>query len=184
MSLFEWVGRFIDLLVSFVPRFIIIRATHLGVKWPWGGKPVGLAPGIHWFWPLVTEMDLIVAARQTNQMPPQSLTIKDGSDYSVRGVCVYSIYDVVAAVGEKNWDVDQTVTDLSQAAVSEVVAECDEDTIGNLIANNRLITDRASTLLHKYGVAVETCRLVECVQSSTYRILGGGGAFPIEIHED
>lgn len=184
MSLFEWVGRFIDLLVSCVPRFVIIRATHLGVKWPRGGKPVGLEPGIRWFWPLVTDMDIVVAARQTNQMPPQSMTLKDGSDYSVRGVCVYSIYDVVLAIGEKNWDVDQTVTDLSQAAISEVVAECDEDSIGNLTENNKRITEKCQSLLEKYGVAVETCRLVECVQSTTYRILGGGGAFPIEVHED
>lgn len=178
MSLFEWVGRFIDLLVSFVPRFGVIRSTHLGVKWPRGKKSVGLGPGIHWYWPLLTEMEIIVAARQTNQLPAQSLTLADGSDYSVRGVCVYSINDVVAAIGQKNWDVDQTVTDLSQAAITEIVMECDEDSIRNLKGINKQITERAQELLNQFGVAVSACRLVECVQSSTYRILGGG-SYPI-----
>jgi hypothetical protein len=44
---------------------LIIRATHGGVKWVRGKRIKALGPGLHIWWPLTTEVEVIVTARQT-----------------------------------------------------------------------------------------------------------------------
>lgn len=185
MQVLNWVSEFIDLIISCVPKFVRIRATHRGVKWPRCKKPVALSPGIHWYWPIITECDLLVVARQTNQLPPQSLTLADDSNVSVSGVTVFSIDDPVAAIGEKNWDTDTTVDDLSRAAITEIVSECDSDQMRNLSDVNRRITELCRELLRPYGVNVEACKLLEYCESTTYRILGDQPpVVPVSTSED
>ena len=56
-QIFEWVGRFI-------PRWVIIPPTRGGIKFVHGSKVVPLGPGIHWYWPAVTEYHEYPVARQ------------------------------------------------------------------------------------------------------------------------
>lgn len=178
MSVFELVSNIVGLIISVVPRFVLIRPTHKGVKWPWGGSPLPLDNGIHWYWPLVTQYEAVVSARQTNPLPPQSIRIEDES-YTVRGVAVFSIADVVLAVGQRNWDVDSTVNDLCQAAIMDTCASKDHDTILYLDELNEEITSKAQTFLTPYGINLETCRLLEIARTKTYRIFGDG-YLPVE----
>lgn len=179
MSILEWFGRIVDFIISTIPRFFILRPTHKAVKWPWGGKAVPLGSGIHWYWPLVTECELIVAARQTNPLPPQSIPVS-GESYTVRGVAVFSIDDVVLAIGGNNWDVDSTVNDLCQAAIMDICAAQDVESIFDIQSLNKAITAEARELLKTYGINLETCRLLEIAQTKTHRIFGDTSYFPVE----
>lgn len=168
----QWVTQFLDLIISVFPRFVKIRATHRGVKWPWCGRPVEMKPGLRLIWPLVSEWEVVVVARQTDPLPPQSLTLSDGSTVAVKGLCVYEVEDVVAAYGERNWDITTTVQDLSMAAITEVVTKLTRQDLKNLSKINGRVTRRARSWLKDYGVKVERCRLVEVSVSRTIRLLG------------
>jgi regulator of protease activity HflC (stomatin/prohibitin superfamily) len=168
----DWITQFIDLIISVFPRFVKIRATHRGVKWPWCRKPVQMQPGLRIVWPLVTEWEVIVVARQTDPLPPQSLTLADGTTVAVKGLCVYEVDNVVLAYGERNWDITSTVQDLSMAAITEVVTKITREELKSISKINGRITRRVRSWLKEYGVSVEKCRLVEVSVSRTIRLLG------------
>lgn len=168
----DWLSRLIELLVSFVPRLVKIRATHRGVKWPRCRQPVEMKPGLRVVWPLVSDYEVFVIARQTNSLPPQSLTLADGSTVTVKGLTVFSIENVVAACGQRNWDVISTVEDLSMAAITETICKLTREDLRRLSGINSRITRKARTYLKEYGVEVERCRLVEISSSRTIRLLG------------
>jgi regulator of protease activity HflC (stomatin/prohibitin superfamily) len=170
----DWLTKILDLIISFVPRMVKIRKTHGGVRWPRCGEPVEMKPGISVVWPLVTDWEVVVVARQTEPLPPQSLTLADGTQVTVKGICVYSICDVVAAFGERNWDISSTVGDLSLAAISEVVCRLDKEKIKHMSKVSAQITRRARAKLEEYGVRVEKCSLIEISLSRTIRLLADG----------
>ena len=88
-----------------------------------------LNPGLHVYWPLTTEVEVLVTARQTLAIPDQVLATKDGKKVVVKTLVVYKIKDVVHAIGRVNWDVDTTINDLTQSAVVRVVATHSYDEI-------------------------------------------------------
>lgn len=170
--MFDWVSQFFDHLLSAFPRGVKIRSTHRGVKWPFCGNPVELKPGIRFYWPLFDELEVIVVARQTDDLPPQTLTLKDGTTVAVAGLTIYEINDVVAAYGQRNWDVTSTVRDLSMAAIAEVVTKLEKEDLKQLSKINSRITRRVRAWAAEYGVKVERCRLVEVSVARTIRHLG------------
>ena len=74
---FAWLGQIFDAILSFVPRVLIVRATHGGVKWRHGSQVISMLSGLHVYWPLVTEIEIIVTARQTLSLPKQDEQKKD-----------------------------------------------------------------------------------------------------------
>lgn len=170
--MFEWLNRFIELLVSIFPRGEHIRSTHRGVIWRFCGEPKELKPGIRVVWPLFDELEVVVVARQTDDLPPQSLTLSDGTSVAVKGLSIYSIENVVAAYGKDNWDITSTVKDLSMAAIAEVVTKLTKDDLKNLSKINARITRRVRAWATEYGVKIERCRLVEVSVARTIRHLG------------
>ena len=64
-SAFAWLNQLIEAVFRFCPRIVIVRATHAGVKWVHGWKVKAMPPGLHWYWPLTTEVEVLVTARQT-----------------------------------------------------------------------------------------------------------------------
>jgi len=121
--MFDWLSEIIQAIISIIPRLLIVRATHNGIKWKRGHTASALAPGLHWYWPLVTEVELVVVARQTLNTPSQALLTADGKPVTVGGVVIYKINNAVLAYGEKNWDVDSTINDITQAAIVRVVSK-------------------------------------------------------------
>ena len=172
--MFEWVATFFEHIVACFPRFVKIRSTHRGVKWPRCGEPIEMTPGLRFIWPIFDEWEIVVVARQTDPLPPQALSLKDGSTVAVKGLTIYEIDDVVAAYGKRNWDITSTVQDLSMAAVAEVVAKLSKEDLQNLSQINSRITRRVRAWANEYGVKIERCRLVEVSLSRTIRHLGVG----------
>ena len=161
---FAWLGQIFDSILLLVPRIVIVRATHSGVKWRYGKNVISLGPGLHFFWPLVSEVMLTVVARQTNTPPKQILTTKDGKKVTVGIIVVYRIRNIEQAIGRINWDVDATVNDIAQAAVVSVIASRTYQEILDLIAVdglNEFLREAAREDLHQFGVSVSQCKLID-----------------------
>jgi regulator of protease activity HflC (stomatin/prohibitin superfamily) len=170
---FSWLSQIFEAVLSFVPRRVIVRATHRGVKWRMFKGPRELKPGVRWYWPLITEIEVIVVARQTLNTAQQSLLTADGKEIVVGGVAVYSINDVVKAIGERNYDVDDTVNDIIQAAIVEVLTAWNlEDLIGCMPDLERDLTKVCRRQLRQYGVYVHRAALTDFSTCPSMNIMG------------
>ena len=119
-SAFAWIGQIVEWFGKFIPRLAIVRSTHAGVRFRHGSIAKRLGPGLHFYWPIVTEVDIMPVARQTHNLASQSLLTKDGKQVVVGGVVVYEIKDIVAALS-KNWDISDTINDITMVAITEII---------------------------------------------------------------
>ena len=58
--------------------------------------------------------------RQTHTLPTQALLTSDGRRVVVSGIVVYRIKDIVATLA-RNWDISDTLNDLTMVAITHVV---------------------------------------------------------------
>ncbi len=176
---FGWLGQIFEALLQFIPRLAIIRNTHQAVKWKLGGRVVAIAKGRRtWYWPLVTDLETIVVARQTLNLATQCLMTKDQKQVVAGGFVVYQINDVVQAIGERNWDVESTVGDISMAAiVEEVMQQCLDDLLKEIAAGfagkfNERLTENCREQLLQFGVYVDRAGLTDFSTCRVYKVLG------------
>lgn len=171
---FSWLSDIFNGLLKFIPRPIIIRATHGGVAWRFGKFIKEMKPGWRWVWPLITDWEIIVTARQTNKMAVQTIETKDGHQISIGMYIVYRINDVILAIGEKNWDVDSTVNDISQGGLVETCSKFNytelRDKLIDTIANE--LTTQCKRDLKKFGILVEKCAFYTFSKTEVRTIFG------------
>ena len=173
-SAFAWLNQLIETFYRFFPHILIVRATHGGVKWVWGSKLKTLNPGLHVYWPLTTEVEVIVTARQTLAIPDQVLATKDGKKVVVKTLVVYKIRDVEHAIGRVNWDVDTTINDLTQSAVVQVVATHTYAEIMQAIADESMTTTLTKAVrkeLRQFGVHVVRSKLVDFAECKVFKLM-------------
>jgi regulator of protease activity HflC (stomatin/prohibitin superfamily) len=160
---FAWLSQIVEAMLQLVPRRVIIRATERGVKWSLWREPKEMRPGIRIYWPLITDIEVTVVARQTINLPTQSLMTKDGKTVVAGGVVIYKISDIVKAIGSLNWSPEDTAGDITQAAIVEVVAKWNCDA---LLANisgkvEEQLTNTCRKQLRQFGVYVNRAALVD-----------------------
>jgi len=162
-SAFAWVSQIVEAMLQFIPRRVIIRATERGVKWSLWREPQEMSPGIRFYWPLITDIEVTVVARQTINLPTQSLMTRDGQTVVAGGVIIYKISDIIQAIGKQNWSPEDTAADITQAAIVEVLAgrNCD-----NILSNingevEKQLTDICRKQLRQFGVYVNRAALVD-----------------------
>ncbi len=173
-SAFAWLNQLIEAVFRFCPRIVIVRATHAGVKWVHGWKVKAMPPGLHWYWPLTTEVEVLVTARQTLSLPDQVLTTKDGRKVTIKTLVVYRVRDIVQAIGRVNWDCDSTINDLTQSAVVRVIATHAYDEIMKGIANDTLTTTLTHAVrkeLRQFGVHVVRSKLVDFAETKVLKLM-------------
>jgi len=171
---FAWLGQIFEAVLKFVPRIVIVRATHAGVKWRMGAKVQAMPPGLHWYWPLTTDVEILVTARQTNNVPMQVLMTKDRVKLVAGTVVVFKIRDIVQAIGKNNWDVDTTVNDITQAALAGVIAESTFDELLTGLSSGDLNTKLTHTVrkeLRQFGVFVSRCKLGNFADCRVYKLV-------------
>lgn len=171
---FDWLSDIINSLLSLIPRPIIVRATHGGVKWTLGNRVKELKPGYHCYWPLIEELDRIVTARQTYKIPkPQAVTTIDDVTVAVCALVVYSINDIIKAIGRMNWDVDTTLSDILESAVLKIINKYPYHYLrSNLELVENELTEIVKKELLKYGVLVQQARFTDFAKTEVKMLLG------------
>lgn len=158
-----------------------MRNTFQGVKWRLGGEIVAVPPGSRtWYWPIITDFEQRVCARQPVKLPPQVLMTRDKKPVTVRGLVVYSISDIIRAIGERNWDVDSTVCDISMAIIVENIMCHTLDELLDGVSEgingefSKQLTNMCQDKLDEYGVAVENLVITDFSTCKVYKIMGIG----------
>jgi regulator of protease activity HflC (stomatin/prohibitin superfamily) len=173
-SAFAWLNQLIQAFYQLFPRILIVRSTHGGVKWVRGKHVKLLKPGLHVYWPLVTDVEVLVTARQTLAVPDQVMVTKDNKKVVVKTLVVYKIPDPVKAIGKMNWDVDTTVNDLTQSAVARVIAThtCEEIMAGIRDESlTKTLTKETRRELRQFGVHITRCKLVDFADCKVFKLL-------------
>lgn len=170
-----WLSDFIQTFISFFPHLLQVRATHGAVKFVHGKKVVELKPGLHWYWPIVTEILEIPTARTTYNFDTQVILTSDGKPLAVSAVLVYRVSDVVAALSQSH-DVDDTIGDVGNSAITRVLSG---KSLEDLMAEQRKgtlqgeLTGMCSEGLEPFGIDVESASLTDFSTCMVIKTLGG-----------
>lgn len=171
---FSFLNDIIQSLLKFIPRPIIVRLTHAGVKWRFGRWAKELKPGWHWIWPFTTDYEVIVTARQTHHLSTQSLVTLDGKQIAVGTLIVFSIRDIMKAIGQRNWDTDATVNDITLAIVVDEITKLNYEDLHKEISGRvaHELSQKCRKQLRQFGVYVHRVRLTEIAPVKTLKLLG------------
>lgn len=171
---FSWLSDIFNAILKFIPRPVIDRATHSGVKWRWGKYVREMTPGWHWVWPLTTDWEIVVVARQTNNLPNQALVTLDKQQVVAGALIVFRVTDIIRAIGERNWDVGATVNDISQAAIVGVVTKWKLDDLLLHLTDKveEELTKSCRKQLRQYGISVQRCCFTDFAPCRIYKLMG------------
>lgn len=172
---FAWLGQLFEWFGQFVPRWKIVRATHGGVKFVNGKNVQTVQPGIIWYWPVTTEIEIIPTARDTINLQSQTVTTADDKPILLSAMVVVEVRDAVKLLTATH-DPGGLVADVALTAIYGVVGGFAWEEIktkqrtGELDKQLRLQTRRQ---LEKYGVYVvdvmltdfAPCRVIRLVQT-------------------
>jgi regulator of protease activity HflC (stomatin/prohibitin superfamily) len=171
MTGFGWLDDLVRGLLQLVPRPLLVKATHAGVMFT-RSRARRIGPGLHWYWPVWSEALTYPVKRQSLNLPPQTLLLKDGETVVVSVAVVYDIDDVYRALVE-TYELLDTIRDVAQAAVKQVL-------LGKTLAALRdeqqgldtELTRRARSLLHPYGIRVIRAYVTDLAKTRVYRVFG------------
>jgi regulator of protease activity HflC (stomatin/prohibitin superfamily) len=168
-----WIGQLIEWFGMFIPRRIIIETTHAGVKWVKGHTVVPLNPGIHFYWPLLTEYKTYPTARQATDLRTQTLMTTDGKTIVVGGMIVYEIKDIEAILAH-TYDPEQTIKDVTLSAIHDVLVKMSSIEIRTETELGRLslrLRRRVRKELAQYGVKVLKVALTDFAFTKVYKLI-------------
>ena len=178
------ISNFLISFANLFPRILVVKANEKGVRFRRGKITKVIFPGVSWYWPLVTEIEIVPIVRQTLNLAAQTLMTKDGKCVIAAGVIVYSITDVIKYIVD-NYDAEESIAEIASAALRDVIVE---KSLDDIQTNSRNTTDKALSKCCKdalaiFGVSVEYARLTDF---ATARIINLVGATPVlpSVSED
>jgi regulator of protease activity HflC (stomatin/prohibitin superfamily) len=158
---FGWIGEIFQTLLRFLPWLVIVPATHGGVAFVHGHRVKEWKPGLHWYWPIVTNYKLIATVRQTQRIQSKVVMTKDLRTVTAGALVTYVIDDVVAALAM----IADLPSDIMERSQGAILAEISERTLEEIqrdrIAFNAGLTARVGKVLNGYGVQIQQAQLTE-----------------------
>lgn len=181
MEALSWLGQFFDALLSLIPHIKIVRSTHLGVRFTAGRYPKLMSPenglfktGIHFYWPVITEVEVVPIKRQTVNLVPQYVETRDDVPVGVSGIVVYEVNDVVKLLTE-SFEYDDTVKDFALAAIKNAICSHNYEYIKqNSQEFDEILTESLEESLQDYGINVITVTLTDFTKCRVYALWGAG----------
>jgi regulator of protease activity HflC (stomatin/prohibitin superfamily) len=169
-----WFADLIYWIARWFPRLFIVRATHEAVKFRHGKRVVVCRPGLHLYWPLVTEISELPTVRQTANLPTQVVQCKAGKQIAVSGVVVYEIRSSEAALG-RSWDVTDTIEDLALTCILRELVGRDVSEVGRELKDRTLqkkLTGALRKELRPFGCYVKYAGLTDSAVCRVVKLLG------------
>jgi regulator of protease activity HflC (stomatin/prohibitin superfamily) len=173
---FEWIGKLVDWIAQFFPRWIILTPVMGAVKFVRGSRAVALGAGIHWYWPATTTVESYPTARQTDNLPTQTLVTSDDKTIAISAMVVYEVEDIEKLLAH-TYSAEKTIQDLCLSAIRRVCCKMTWDDLKTEDRRGTLDTklkNAAKWELENYGIRVlgavltdlAPCRVLRLVQST------------------
>ncbi len=180
-----WLADLLYWIARWFPHLFIVRATHEAVKFRNGKTVVVCKPGIHFYWPLVTQVIRMPIVRQTANLPTQVIQCKDGAQLAVSGVVVVEIRSIEQALG-KSWNVEDTIEDISCTTILRELVGRSVDQIGRELKDETLqkkLTRALRKDLRQFGVYVKYAGLTDFSTCRVVKLLGAEGTTVVPDEE-
>lgn len=169
----EWMTAVFNALTAWCPRFERVPPTHKMIKWSSCQEGTLHGPGLVWYWPLVTEHELVDIRWQSTVTSVQSLTMADGVAVSARVLTLWKVEDPLVAVGE-NADYTDRAAEVSQSVVVDVLGKTVSEHLKTVEALNFAATIEIRSELVEIGLEVKKSKFTELVVSPAFRIINDG----------
>jgi hypothetical protein len=150
VSGFEWLGELANFVRSLFPQLAVVKQTHCAVKFVRGSKVKELKPGLHVYWPCVTEYLEMPRVRQTVNLATQVILTHERKPVATSGIVVYEVADAVKALS-KSFDVEDTIGDTTE------------------------LTKACRARLYQFGIKVKVCALTDLSTTQVVTLLGQTG---------
>ena len=131
-------------IIAEVVRFLIphpqlVLKTNRAVLFLLGRWAFEVGPGWYVAWPCLWQIEEYPSVRTTLNLSGQTLCTADGETVIAAAVVVYRVPSVYGLLAE-TYEADEALTDMSTAAVAEVVCSYDLDELlrGEVIRTNNL----------------------------------------------
>ena len=168
---FGWIGELIEWIANFIPHYVHVKATHMGVMFTRSRTKV-LSPGLHWYLPFWSDAVLYPVKRQTLNLPPQVLTTTDDVTFLASTIVTYDIYDIHKAMVD-TYDFEDTIREVSQVAVKKVMTIKSFSEIGKSQDEiDKELCRRIRSAIRVYGVRVIEAALTDLGRTRIYRLVG------------
>lgn len=156
---FGWINDLMLWAGMFFPRWIIVKVNQGGLKFK-GKRTVELHPGVNFYWPATTRIEVMPIVRRTLQIPVQVVPGQPGQLFptAISAFIAYSIVDVTKALCD-NWKLASTIEDTMQAMLAKTGVHRDLSIVDIEELNQRL-TRLATADLERFGVKVETVAII------------------------
>lgn len=169
-----WIGSIVEWFGRWIPHLLIVRTTQGGIKFVRGKNVKEMGPGMHVYWPITTDVEIIHTARDTLNLKSQRLQTRDDKTISVSVAVIYRIDNVIKAV-TKTTDYENTISDTAQAAVVQVLSQMTYKKLTHEVHNKvpKRLAKKIRAYLRPFGVAVEKAYLTDYAQTLVFTSITG-----------
>ena len=156
-SALSWINDLVRWFGQFFPRWVIVKVNEGGLRFR-GAKTFELHPGVNFWWPARSRLEIIPIVRRTLQTPTQVVFGHSFLPNAISAFITFHIFDVTLALRD-NWKLGSLIEDETQNLLAAAVAGQDlsEMDIKELA---RELTGEVTEALKPYGVGVEKVGIV------------------------
>jgi len=163
----EYIGRLLDLIRKIFVWWVVIVPWQQGVRVR-GGKQVRiLRAGMHFRFPLYDQIYVQDTRLRVLQLPPQTVSTKDGRCLTIVACIGYAIEDI-HKVFETLFQPESTLCNMVQGDIAEYICR------HTLAENTPLLIELEifeRLKKHEYGISFEYMKITGYAEVRTYRLI-------------
>jgi len=176
---FAWLNAIFQYLGRFIPQFFLVKWTDRGVRYRRGKFPVEVAPGLRWYWPLTTHVEMAEVVWSVQEFTPTVLTTKDGKSISIGYSMLYRIVDVVKTHTSTD-NFMESLGELAELPLADIVHSHTAEELRSMMELkpgarqsklNRMLTKRARREVGWLGIEIKYCRIHLDAQTRVIKLL-------------
>ncbi|MCP3980813.1 MAG: hypothetical protein GY716_16045 [bacterium] len=153
--------QLVELIVSCIPHFEIVRCNEAGVRYTRGEDAKRVGPGVRWYLPVIQDIETHHTCDQVLTVTEQTFETKDEKQVTVALVVVYAIVDVLRYEVD-NLDADEGIGEAAAGGLRQLVAENTLEDLRRTTRHRALVVEKLQSELDRFGVEVRVARLTDC----------------------
>lgn len=153
----SWINDLARWFGQFFPRWVIVKVNEGGLRFR-GDQTFELHPGVNFWWPARSRVEVIPIVRRTLQTPTQIVPGHSFIPNAIAAFITFHVFDVTLALRD-NWKLSSLIEDETQFILSSAIAGQDLSKIDikELAAS---LTVEVAEALKPYGIGVEKLGIV------------------------
>lgn len=171
--MFDRLFEFLKLCWEFVVPFVLVDEWQRGVVLRFGRWHRDLGPGFHWLWPGIEQAITDSVITDTQVLPFQPLTTRDGVQVSVQALLTYRVVDFrkLATTVEGR---EQALHDSASGVIASEVSRhtWDEVRAPEFV---QVVYKAVRRRGFRYGIELDEVQFPGLQRTRSYLVLSGGG---------